>query len=85
MCISVFDVMIIYPIGQYQNAIPRVMPHHELKQVQLQERFTLMTQDSIGHQKLCCMSVSLLSGGIESEWKHYSSPLSVEKKKTLAF
>ena len=35
------------------------------KKVQLQERFMLMTQDSIGHLKMFV----LLSSGVESEWK----------------
>ena len=39
----------------------------------------LMTQDSIGHLKTLYMGVLSLSGGVESEWKCYSSPLSVEK------
>ena len=61
MLISVFEVMSIYMIDRYQNAIPRAMPLHELKKVQLQERFTLMTHDSIGHLKTLNMSLSLLS------------------------
>ena len=32
------------------------MPLHELKQVQLQERCTLMTHDPTGHLKMLCMS-----------------------------
>ena len=56
---------------------------HELKKIQLQERFMLTTQDFIGHLKTLCMSILLLSSGVESEWKPYSSPLSVEKM--LAF
>ena len=31
MLISIFEVMSTYPIDQYQNAIPRAMPIHELK------------------------------------------------------
>ena len=31
MRVSVFEVINVYPIDQYQNAIPRVMPLHELK------------------------------------------------------
>ena len=61
--------------NRYQNAIPRAMPPHVLKQVQLQERFMLMTHNSIGHLKMLCMSILSLSGGVESEWKRYSSPL----------
>ena len=46
MWISVFDDMSVYPIDQYQNVIPRVMPFHELKQA-TSERFMLMTHESI--------------------------------------
>ena len=59
------------------------MPLSELKKVQLQEHFTLMTQDSIGHLKTLCMSVLSLSSGVEFEWKHYGSLHSI--KKTLPF
>ena len=52
---------------------------HEMKKVQLQEGFTLMKQDSIGHLKMFCKRVLLLSGGMESECKCYSSVLSIEK------
>ena len=38
-----------------------------------------MTQDSIGHLKTLCMHILWLSGGVESEWKHCSSLLSIEK------
>ena len=55
------------------------MPLPELKKVQVQEHFTLITEDSIGRLKKLCMSVLSLSGGVESEWKHCSSPLSIEK------
>ena len=72
-------LMSIYPIDQYQNTIPRAMLLHELKKFQLQERFTLMTHDSVGHLKSLCMSVLSLSGGMESEWKRYSSLLCIEK------
>ena len=71
--------MSIYPKDQYQNAIQRAMPGHELKKFQLQEHFMLMTQDSIGHLKTLCMSVLLLRGGMESEWKSCSSSHGVEK------
>ena len=74
-----FDVMSVYPIDWYQNAFQREMPLQELKQVLVQERFTLMTQDSIGHLKTLSMSILLLSGDTESKWKHCSSLLSVEK------
>ena len=50
------------------------MPLHEMKQVQFQEHFMLMTHDSIAH-----LSILLLSGGVESEWKRCSSLLSIEK------
>ena len=49
MRISVFEVISVYLIDQYHIAISKVMLLHELKNVQLQERCTLMTQDSIGH------------------------------------
>lgn len=39
----------------------------------------LMKHDSNAHLKMLCLSVLLLSGGIESEWKSCSSRLSVEK------
>ena len=42
------EVMSVYPLDQYQNAIPaipRAMPLHKLNKVQLQDRF--MAQDSI--------------------------------------
>ena len=48
MRIFVLKVMRVYLIDQYQNATARAMPLHELKKVQLQECFTLMTQDLIG-------------------------------------
>ena len=56
---------------------------HELKKVQLQVYFTLMTHDSIGPLKTLCMSILSLSGGVESEWKRYNR--SALKKKMLAF
>ena len=40
---------------------------HELKKVQLQERYMLVTQDSIGHLKMLCMSVLSLAVALESE------------------
>ena len=43
MRISVFEVMSVDLINRYQNAIPKAMPLHELKKVQLQEHCTLMT------------------------------------------
>ena len=59
------------------------MSLHELQKVQLQKRLALMTHDSLGHLKMLCMSVLSMSAGVESEWKPYSSPLSIEKM--LAF
>ena len=53
-----------------------------VEKVQLQERFTLVTQDSIGHLKTFCMSVLSLSMAFESQWKCYSSSQSY---KMLAF
>ena len=41
MHIPVFEVMSVYPIDQYQNTTPRVMPLHELKKAQLPERSKL--------------------------------------------
>ena len=75
MRISVFEVMNVYPIHRYQNAIPRAMPLHELKKVQLQEH--LMTRDSIFHLKTLCTSVLSLSGGVKSEWNICSLLLSI--------
>ena len=43
----------------------------------------LMTHDSIGHLKKLCVSVLWLSGGMESEWKRFSSLLSVDKMFTF--
>ena len=54
-----------------------------MKKVQLQEQYTLVTQDSIGHLKTLCMSVLFLAVALESEWKYYS--LSQSDEKTLAF
>ena len=62
MCISVFEVMRAFAIDLYQNDIPRAVPLHKLKKVQLQECFMLMTGDSIGHLKTLCMSTLSLSG-----------------------
>ena len=39
MRISVFEVMSVYPIYQYQNAISRVMPLHELKKCSTSRAF----------------------------------------------
>ena len=33
----------------------------------------------IGHLKTLCMSILSLNSGVESEWKHCSSPLSIKK------
>ena len=43
----------------------------------------LMTQDSIGHLEMLCMSILSLAMAFEPEWKGYSSLQS--DKKTLAF
>ena len=64
MRISVFEAMSVLPIDRYQNATPRSISLHELQKVQLQERFTLVTQDSIGHLKTLCMSVFTASSGV---------------------
>ena len=58
--------MSVSPIDQYQNATPRAISQHKLKKVQLQKRFTLLTQDSIGHLKTLCMSVLSLAVAFES-------------------
>ena len=58
--------MSVYPIDRYQNNIPGVMPLLELKKVQLQERFLLMTHDSIDHIKTLCMSVLSLINNLRN-------------------
>ena len=78
-----FEVKSVLPIDRYQNAISNAISLHELKKVQLQERYTLLTQDSIGHLKTLCMSVLSLVVAMESEWQRDSS--SQSDKKTLAF
>ena len=78
-----FEVKSFLPIDWYQNTTPRAILLHELKQVQLQECFTLLTHDSIGHLKTLCMSTLSLAVAFESEWKCYSS--SQSNKKTLEF
>ena len=71
-------VMSIYPIDQYQNAIPRAMPLQVLK------KSSTSRAHGIGfYRSSKIMSVLLLSGGVEYEWKCYSSWHSVEKM--LAF
>ena len=56
--------MKVYPMDRYQNVIPRAAtPLHELKRVQLQDRFTLMTNDCIGHLKTPSVCVISLRGG----------------------
>ena len=80
MCISIFEIMGIYPIDQYQNAIPRALSLHELKMFSFKSvSRSFMTQSSIGRLKTLCMSILSLSGGVESEWKCCSSLLSIEK------
>ena len=54
-------------MDRYQNATSRAILLHGLKKVQLQERNTLVTQDSIGHLKTLCMSVLSLVVALESE------------------
>ena len=55
-----FEVMHVYLMDQYQNATSKAMLLCELKKVQLQECFTLRTQDSISYiMKMCCMSILL--------------------------
>ena len=48
MHISVFEVMSIYPIDQYQKAIPREMPLHELKK----KKFNFMCVSHSWHRIL---------------------------------
>ena len=62
-----FEVKSILLIDRYQNATSKAISLHELKKVQLQERYTLVTQDSIGHLKTLCMSVLSLVVALESE------------------
>ena len=62
-----FEVKSVLPIDRYQNATPSAISLHELKKVQLQERFTLVTQDSIAHQKTLCMSILSLAMVFQSE------------------
>ena len=78
-----FEVKSVLPIDRYQNATSKAISLHELKKVKLQEWYTLVTQDSIGHLKMLCMSVLSLVVALECEWKRYSS--SQSDKKTLAF
>ena len=73
------EVKSVLPIDRYQNATSKAISLHELKKVQLQERYTLVTQDSIGHLKMLCMSVLSLVVALESEWKRYSSSQSDKK------
>ena len=61
----------------------RVMPLQMLKQVQLKERFMLMTHDSIGHLKTLYMSVLSLTGCVESELQLTTQRW--KKKNRLAF
>ena len=51
--------------------------------VQLQERYTLVTQDSIGHLKTLCMSVLSLVVAMESEWQRDSSSQSDKKNASV--
>ena len=61
MRISIVDGMSVYSIDRYQNVILKAMLLHVLKQVQLQERFALMTHDSFGHLKTLFMNKLSLS------------------------
>ena len=74
-----FEVKSVLPIDRYQNTTSKAISQHELKKVQLQERYTLVTQDSIGHLKTLCMTVLSLVVALESEWKRYSSSQSDKK------
>ena len=80
-----FEVQSVLPIDRYQNATSKAISLHELKKVQLQERYTLVIKDSIGHLKTLCMSVLSLAVALvvnmESEWKRYSSSQSDKKKR----
>ena len=78
-----FEVKSVVPIDRYQNATSKAISLRELKKVKLQEQYTLVTHDSIGHLKTLCMSVLSLVVALESEWKRYNS--SQSNKKTLAF
>ena len=55
---------------------------HEFEKVQLQERYTLVTQDSIVHLKTLCMSVLSLVVALESEWNATAHRKAI--KKTLS-
>ena len=50
------------------------------KKVKLEEHFTLMTQDSIGHLKTPYMNILLLSYYMLYEWKMLQVIASIEKK-----
>ena len=65
MHISIFKVMSVYPTDQYQNPTHRAARLHKLKKDQLQERFMLMTQYSIGHLQTCCIEHFAAEGGME--------------------
>ena len=82
--ITVFEVMKVYPIDRYQNAIPKAMPLHDLKKKSsiARAQFILMTHDSTGHLKTLWMTIlSLIGGIIESEWKRHSSKKQTNKNK----
>ena len=66
-------------MDRYKNATQKALLLHELKKVQLQERFTLVKQDRIGHLKMLCMSILWLNDGVASEWKMLQLIASVEK------
>ena len=75
-----FEVMSVWPIDRYQNATPRALSLYELKKVQLQKHSC--SWHSTGHLKMLCRSIYRSAVAFESEWKHYSSSLSVEKNAT---
>ena len=64
--------------GHQNTAVPRAMSIHDVEKVWLQLCSMLITRIMV-HLKTLSTSVLSLIGGIESEWKCCSSPLSVEK------
>ena len=60
---STHKIWVLFPQVFSKNT----QSEHELKKVQLQERYTLVTNDSIGHLKMLCMSVLSLVVALESE------------------
>ena len=78
-----FEVKSVLPIDRYQKATSKAISQHQLKKVQLQERYTLLTQDSIGHLKTLCMSVLSLVVAMESEWQRDNSSQSDKKNASV--